>query len=194
MNHNIKVTLLGESSVGKTSIILRLKYGTFKDQIESTIGASFYVIDYNGIKYDVFDCAGQERFRSLLPMYYRNSKILLLVFDVSNLDTLKKFDRFLRGASEHITNAYRVIIIGNKIDLVDKNKLHIVDKMVKNMTREYDICEYVYTSARTGENFDNLLNVMHYCGQFDERCEKGDFVKLDVEVSDEKYCNSCAFS
>ena len=77
--------LLGDANVGKTKISLRIVEDTFDDDSAGTIGMEYRVLNdnENHVKYQIWDTAGQERFRSMLPSYFRNCAVVLLVYDVS---------------------------------------------------------------------------------------------------------------
>ncbi len=169
--NSIKVVLLGESSVGKTSLVVRLKRDIFADDNESTVGVSFSRIPYNSINFELWDTAGQQRFFSLLPMYYRSARIVLLVFDVSNLRTLDRIYDFFNKISLDIKNDYKVIIIGNKTDLVDD--LEPVKRAAVEKFKDYSIHEYVYVSAKSNSNVDMIMPLLDACAKL---------VKIEVPV------------
>ena len=86
-----KVAILGDLSVGKSSIITRFVHDKFEDFVSSTIGAAFIskkiTIDDKIIKLDFWDTAGQERYRSLIPMYYRDAAVVIIVYDITSMDS-----------------------------------------------------------------------------------------------------------
>jgi len=96
----VKLVLLGESAVGKSSIVLRFVNNEYQDNKEPTIGAAFLTqrckLDDRIIKFEIWDTAGQERFHSLAPMYYRNAQAAVIVYDitkpVSNLVNLMNLE------------------------------------------------------------------------------------------------------
>jgi small GTP-binding protein len=157
--------LLGKSTTGKTSIFTRLTRGKFNEITEGTIGVSFTKLFYNDTSYELYDTCGQERFFSLLPLYFRNVKIILFVFDVSDLSTLYIFSAYI-DMIKNLEN-YKIIIIGNKIDLVNTFDIIIIHNIAKEMLMNTDISknifDYVYISTKTGENYDKLLNVLEKC-------------------------------
>ncbi len=83
-----KLVLLGESAVGKSSLVLRFVKGQFHEFQESTIGAAFLtqtlVVDDVTVKFEIWDTAGQERYHSLAPMYYRGAQAAIVVYDITN--------------------------------------------------------------------------------------------------------------
>ncbi|KAL8934900.1 MAG: hypothetical protein Q9216_005673, partial [Gyalolechia sp. 2 TL-2023] len=83
-----KLVLLGESAVGKSSLVLRFVKDQFDDYRESTIGAAFLtqtisLDDSTTVKFEIWDTAGQERYKSLAPMYYRNANCAVVVYDIT---------------------------------------------------------------------------------------------------------------
>ena len=84
----IKLVLLGESAVGKSSLVLRFVKGQFHEYQESTIGAAYLsqtvCLDDTTVKFEIWDTAGQERYESLAPMYYRGAQAAIVVFDITN--------------------------------------------------------------------------------------------------------------
>jgi len=118
----VKLVLLGEAAVGKSSLVLRFVNNEFQENKEPTIGAAFLTqkcrLEDKIIKFEIWDTAGQERFHSLAPMYYRNAQAAVVVYDItraSSLDKAKSWVKELqRQASPHIV----IALCGNKLDLV----------------------------------------------------------------------------
>ncbi|XP_070582759.1 ras-related protein Rab-5C isoform X2 [Erythrolamprus reginae] len=85
-----KLVLLGESAVGKSSLVLRFVKGQFHEYQESTIGAAFLTqticLDDTTVKFEIWDTAGQERYHSLAPMYYRGAQAAIVVYDITNME------------------------------------------------------------------------------------------------------------
>jgi len=182
------MTTLGMSSTGKTSIIMRLltdRWGRF----DATIGASFatYVVDE--IKYEIWDTAGNERFRSLLPMYYRSTDLMLMVFDLSNLDTINNLAEYLEGIMKTVKNEYRIIVVANKSDLI---KGESYDKIVSDAERKVRALFYTFTdpnirihtfvtvSAKDGTGFDDVRVAINTCGSEMKAIKSGKNSSLDA--------------
>ncbi|CAJ0919983.1 unnamed protein product, partial [Mesorhabditis belari] len=117
-----KVVFLGESGVGKTSIVLRYDGKGFDTSIRATLGASYLVstipIAATNIELQIWDTAGQERFRSMVPIYLRKTDVAILVYDITDIrsfDQLNTWVHFLRNAETN--DAMKLVLIGNKTDL-----------------------------------------------------------------------------
>ena len=88
------LVLLGESAVGKSSLVLRFGKGQFNEFEQSTIGAAFFTktvcLEDTTVKLEIWDTAGQERYHSLVPMYYRGAQAAIVVYDVTKADTFER--------------------------------------------------------------------------------------------------------
>ncbi|XP_016087199.1 ras-related protein Rab-18-B-like [Sinocyclocheilus grahami] len=127
----LKILIIGESGVGKSSLLLRFTDDTFDPELAATIGVDFKVktiaIDGNRAKLAIWDTAGQERFRTLTPSYYRGAQGVILVYDVSKRDTFTKLENWLNELETYCTHNDLVkMLVGNKIDKdnreVDRNE------------------------------------------------------------------------
>lgn len=139
-----KIVFLGNEGVGKSSIISRFKYNEFKTET-STIGAAFVVCTEPTTKnkLNIWDTAGQEKYDSLTPMYYRNCKIAVIVYSSIDLYTYNKATLWYKKIKEENTNC-EIIMVENKIDLKEKNN-DFFDK------------ESIKVSAKTGYNINELF-------------------------------------
>ncbi|KAK3085510.1 hypothetical protein FSP39_004418, partial [Pinctada imbricata] len=115
--------VLQESGVGKSSIVLRFVNDTFKPSLESTIGASFMTkrIEVDGLHYifQIWDTAGQEKYRALAPMYYRGASAAIIVYDVTREATFRTVKEWIRELKKNSTTDMVIAIAGNKCDLTD---------------------------------------------------------------------------
>ncbi|XP_054625260.1 ras-related protein Rab-18-B-like isoform X2 [Dunckerocampus dactyliophorus] len=117
----LKLLIIGESGVGKSSLLLRFTEDTFDPEQSATIGVDFKVktlsIDGNKAKLAIWDTAGQERFRTLTPSYYRGAQGVILVYDVTKRDTFTKLENWLNELETYTTrNDIVKMLVGNKID------------------------------------------------------------------------------
>ncbi|XP_048867039.1 ras-related protein Rab-18-B-like isoform X1 [Brienomyrus brachyistius] len=127
----LKILIIGESGVGKSSLLLRFTDDMFDPDLAATIGVDFKVktiaVDGNKAKLAIWDTAGQERFRTLTPSYYRGAQGVILVYDVTKRDTFTKLDNWLNELETYCTRYDLVkMLVGNKIDKenheVDRNE------------------------------------------------------------------------
>lgn len=117
----LKILILGESGVGKSSLLLRFTDDTFDTEQSATIGVDFKVksvtVDGNYVKLAIWDTAGQERFRTLTPNFYRGAQGIILVYDVSNRVSFNRLDTWLSELDTfcNVSNVVKMLV-GNKID------------------------------------------------------------------------------
>lgn len=152
----IKVVLLGDTAVGKSSIALRLVTRKFPNEMQSTIGASFFVYTThkNGklLKYEIWDTAGQERYKSIIPMYIRNAHVILITHDLSRPQTINSVEKYWLPSIQTYVDMYPdtlVYIVGNKLDKLEKEPYTMIDTKL-------DI-NFYNVSAKTGQNIDELF-------------------------------------
>eukprot|EP00640_Fibrocapsa_japonica_P007425 CAMPEP_0113938746 /NCGR_PEP_ID=MMETSP1339-20121228/5171_1 /TAXON_ID=94617 /ORGANISM="Fibrocapsa japonica" /LENGTH=199 /DNA_ID=CAMNT_0000942007 /DNA_START=72 /DNA_END=671 /DNA_ORIENTATION=- /assembly_acc=CAM_ASM_000762 len=120
-SREVKVVLLGDTGVGKSSLVLRFVTNNFKPYSESTIGASFMskMLMVNGLpmKFQIWDTAGQEKYHSLAPMYYRGAAAAIVVYDITNKNTFKTLKEWVNELHAQGPDDIVIIIAGNKKDL-----------------------------------------------------------------------------
>ena len=125
----LKIVLIGESSVGKTSIINQFIEKTFQEYLQSTVGGTFNsklirCEDLNKtLKLEIWDTAGQERYRSITKTYYSSSQGLVFIYDITKRETFDNLDEWINNAKESLGNEnnYLIFLIGNKLDLAEEN-------------------------------------------------------------------------
>ncbi|KAJ1965019.1 Vacuolar protein sorting-associated protein 21 [Dipsacomyces acuminosporus] len=118
----VKVVLLGEAAVGKSSLVLRFVNDEFQENKEPTIGAAFLTqkvrLDDAVLKLDIWDTAGQERFHSLAPMYYRNAQAAVVVYDITRESSLDRAKSWIKELQRQANPNIVIALVGNKLDLV----------------------------------------------------------------------------
>jgi Ras-related protein Rab-1A len=160
-----KVLLLGNSDVGKSSLLLRFVDKTWTDSFVPTIGVDFKVktmeIGDKTVKMQIWDTAGQERFRNVVASYFRGSNGILLIYDVTNRDSFKNLDNWLEVIENNASDNVLKILIGNKVDLVDD--IEIKKEEGQQFANRYNM-QFIETSAKLDTNvseaFETLAKLM----------------------------------
>ncbi|KAG0669382.1 GTP-binding protein of the rab/ypt [Maudiozyma exigua] len=165
-----KLVLLGDSSVGKSSIVNRFVKDSFDEFRESTIGAAFLsqtvtIKDDDQdvtVKFEIWDTAGQERYKSLAPMYYRNSNAALVVYDITQADSLEKAQSWVHELKNKVDDNNLVIyLVGNKVDLTkDDEEKRVVDRDVAEKYAQENGLLFNEVSAKTGEGIQQIFQTI----------------------------------
>lgn len=152
----VKVVIVGDSDVGKTSLSIRYCHGEFESH-QPTIGANFLkvrvVVDGTDISLQIWDTAGQERFRSMAPMYYRGAKAAICVFDVTNEESFHRVSTWLRDLKPFADPNCVICLAGNKCDKAEKFDLNMCEELAQSIG-----ATFVKTSAMTGEGIAELFD------------------------------------
>ncbi|CAG9484041.1 unnamed protein product [Plasmodium vivax] len=155
---NSKLVLLGDTSVGKSCIVVRFAKNEFYEYQESTIGAAFMtqLIDIGEctIKFEIWDTAGQERYRSLAPMYYRGASAAVIVYDITNKKSFEGAKGWIHELKSVHSNDIIIALAGNKKDL-EKNR--VVDRELAESFANSNNILFIETSAKTGQNVNELF-------------------------------------
>ncbi|KZT55923.1 ras-domain-containing protein [Calocera cornea HHB12733] len=118
----VKLVLLGEAAVGKSSVVMRFVQNDFSENKEPTIGAAFLTqkcrLEDRVLRYEIWDTAGQERFHSLAPMYYRNAQAAVVVYDITKASSLEKAKSWVKELQRQANPNIVIALVGNKLDLV----------------------------------------------------------------------------
>ena len=161
-----KVIIVGNSYVGKTSLVHRYVHDEHSEHLGQTIGAAFYSlikkINGKNVKYFIWDTAGQEKFRSICKMYYRGSKACLCVCDVTDKKSFDDIEYWVNSVRESASEDVKIILLANKTDL-DPSIWKITEKDIKEIAKKLDI-EYLLTSSITGTNITKSFDILgeHY--------------------------------
>ena len=151
-----KIIFTGDIYVGKTSIINVLMGQKFNNDYEASIGVDFFskTIKYKGkiIKLQIWDSAGQEKFRSLIPNYIRGSSLVFIVYDISNKKSFNNVNSWVNFVN-NIENS-NIVIVGNKIDL--ENKREVTYEEGKKFCEENNF-DFFEVSAKNDINLNNML-------------------------------------
>ena len=155
-----KIILIGDSDVGKTSILKYYTKRIFKDSTQSTIGVDFETkfVDINDktIRIALWDTAGQEKYRATTANYYKNSSACFVVFDLTNIDSFNHLEMWIKFFCDNsgIKEKENIVILGNKSDLREERK--ISEEQINEYINKKKFI-YYETSAKNGENIDKCF-------------------------------------
>lgn len=160
----MKVIVIGEPGVGKTSLVRRISKNKFDTSYLLTVGmdpTEVSIVDDNGLQrnFTLWDIAGQERFKTFREAFYKGANAVIGVFDLTRPDSLTKLGNWIQEYHKFIYEKIPLILIGNKEDLEDY--ISIGEEEVINFISQYQADHYSTTSAKTGshvlETFKHLF-------------------------------------
>jgi small GTP-binding protein len=160
-DYTFKVMMLGDASVGKTSLTIRYISGFFLEDLKLTIGVDFYskniLFRESRVKLQIWDFGGEERFRFLLSQYCKGANAAFFLYDITNartLDHLSTWTELIRKHAGHIP----VMLIGSKLDLAEFRAVKREDgiKTAKN----HNLSAFIELSSKTGQNVEEAFKIM----------------------------------
>ena len=198
----LKLIILGDSGVGKTNIINRYVKDSFITNSKATVGVEFFVKTYRVnndiIKLEIWDTAGQERYKSITSAYYKGSRGVLLVYDITRLSTFEDVEKWMNEICERIKGSLKIMLIGNKSDLIEDRKITTEMAIEKAKLLNIPLLE---TSALNSDNiqkaFENILKEMYK--EFKKEIEKEKYIinnnsiKLDINANEKTIEKKRAF-
>ena len=195
-----QILILGDSSVGKTSLISRYANGIFKEEYLATVGLDYYnkqdTINNLNVLVKLWDTAGQERFKSLTPNYFRNAEGVVIVFDVTNLETFENLKYWISSIKSNLGEKniiIPIIIIGNKIDMDDMRDIN--KEEADKFAKENDY-KYFEASAKTGEGVDEAFReivnqILDNSDKLEEIKEERKSIKIQEEPNNKQKKKNC---
>ena len=195
-NDNVKVAFLGDSGVGKTCIIKRYTEDEFNENSPTTAGASYsqklLEIDDKTIQLDLWDTAGQEKYRALGKRFYKDAYIICLVYDITNaasFDALK--NKWYKDVKDFGEKFNVLAVVGSKSDCYEKEE--VKDEEAMEFAKSID-ATFMLTSAKNGDNIDLLFDTLirKYLGpEFTKKVQemkkdKGEVIKVTKSNGNEK--------
>jgi Ras-related protein Rab-1A len=185
INTFIKCLMIGSSGVGKSSILERYSSNVFYNHFITTIGVDYKIknilLDNYNIKLQLWDTASQERFRCITTTYYRNSHIIIVCYDMTDVYSFNELDFWIEDATKHISEPILMAICGTKLDLEKKRTISYDDG--KNYAN-YKNLPYFEISSKDNTGielmFETLLKI---------KLSEPEFIKITMEpnISKEKF-------
>jgi len=153
MSLKFKVCLFGPGNVGKTSLLVRYIKDYFSSDLKQTIGSNFLIkdvlIDEQNIRLLLWDIGGQDQFAKLRTIYFKGSNAAFGVFDLTSPQSLLKLPGWISSIKKTVKKSIPILIVGNKNDLDRQVERSEAEDLAKRLN-----CEYLETSAKTGENVE----------------------------------------
>ncbi|UJR35737.1 hypothetical protein I4U23_028487 [Adineta vaga] len=153
-----KIVIIGDSSVGKSNLLLRFTRNEFRLDTQSTIGVEFankqLLIDGKRVKTQVWDTAGQERFKTVIPQFYRGSEGALVVFDLTKPNTFEHVSTWVEEVYRHTPSDLPIVLVGNKSDLTHERR--ISREQATDLARRLNL-SYMETSALNASNVEQAF-------------------------------------
>eukprot|EP00695_Tsukubamonas_globosa_P001376 TRINITY_DN239_c0_g1_i1.p1 TRINITY_DN239_c0_g1~~TRINITY_DN239_c0_g1_i1.p1 ORF type:complete len:205 (+),score=82.58 TRINITY_DN239_c0_g1_i1:147-761(+) len=156
-----KLLLIGDSGVGKSCLLLRFADDTYTESYISTIGVDFKIrtiqLEGKTIKLQIWDTAGQERFRTITSSYYRGAHGIIVVYDVTDMDSFNNVKTWLGEIDRYATENVNKLLVGNKSDLVTKK---VVDTASAKEYADSLGIPFLETSAKNATNVEQAFLTM----------------------------------
>jgi small GTP-binding protein len=155
-----KLLIIGEATVGKTCLLLRYADDSFTRNPIKTIGidfkTKFITINNSVIKLQIWDTAGQERFRTITKSYYKDANGIILTYDISNSDSLKNIQNWMKLIEQNAEDGVCKILVGNKCDLENR----VIQKEEGEKIAQDFGMKFFETSAKSDINVDEAFNCL----------------------------------
>lgn len=157
-DHLFKLLLIGDSGVGKSCLLLRFADDTYTESYISTIGVDFKIrtleLEGKTIKLQIWDTAGQERFRTITSSYYRGAHGIIIVYDVTDMESFNNVKTWLNEIDKYASDSVNKLLVGNKCDLVVKKT---VDTNVAKEFADSLGIPFLETSAKSALNVEQAF-------------------------------------
>lgn len=154
----IKLLLIGDNSVGKTSLFLRYTDNIYKNSLISTIGIDLkfkkIVIDEKIIKLQIWDTAGHEKFGNMTSSYYRGAHCVILMYDITSEKSFQNINHWITTVYKNASPSVQIVLVGNKYDLHDERCIE--EQTGKDLADQFNI-HFFEASAKTGMNIEDIF-------------------------------------
>ena len=177
---NFKIILVGDSSVGKTCLLMRAVNNKFTDNYQATIGFEFLLMYYQvnnvKIKLQIWDTCGQEIYRSLIQGFYRNTSATLIVYSKSDRKSFDNLNSWVKDVKNNTEQDIPIFLIGNKCD-IENQSIQVTKEEGEEYMKQFNLKYYSDVSAKTGYNvlqtFEEVAKTV-----YKEYCLKKNVVKF----------------
>ena len=156
---DVKVILLGDSGVGKTSLINVITGNEFSEDSTCTISSTYvaknYIINSNEYKVNLWDTTGQEKYRQLTKLFYKGSDIVIFVYDISSKESLKNLKMWIQEVKDIIDTKYIYALLGNKKDLYINEQ--VKESEAKKLALEFHMKHKLVSAKTDPKSFDDFI-------------------------------------
>ena len=156
-----KILIIGDSSVGKSCMLLRFADDIFNDTYISTIGVDFKIrtIDHNNktIKLQIWDTAGQERFRTITSSYYRGAHAIIVVYDITDKDSFEHIKAWMCECDRYASETVIKLLVGNKCDIGEKRQ--VAYEQGVELAHQFGL-KFLETSAKSNINIEKAFRTV----------------------------------
>eukprot|EP00350_Pseudokeronopsis_sp_OXSARD2_P004800 CAMPEP_0170555318 /NCGR_PEP_ID=MMETSP0211-20121228/13223_1 /TAXON_ID=311385 /ORGANISM="Pseudokeronopsis sp., Strain OXSARD2" /LENGTH=208 /DNA_ID=CAMNT_0010865091 /DNA_START=57 /DNA_END=683 /DNA_ORIENTATION=+ len=156
-----KVLLIGNSGVGKSSLLLRFADDVFTDNFMPTIGVDFKIrtieVDRKTIKLQIWDTAGQERFKTITSSYYKGAHGIIVTYDITDRESFSAIENWMGEVEKHASDNISRILVGNKSDLDEQRQ--VTTDEGKECAEHYNV-RFLETSAKDCKNVEEAFTIM----------------------------------
>jgi Ras-related protein Rab-6A len=156
---SFKLIFIGDPSIGKTCLTQKAIKNNFEEYYQATVGFEFltYNLKINDkvVKLQIFDTCGQEKYRSLISNFYRNSSLAVLMYAINNKQSFNHVDSWLSELKNNAFSDINIILVGNKADLEEDRQ--VLKEEGENYKKQNNLDLFIETSAKTGYNARNVL-------------------------------------
>ena len=157
----VKISVIGNSNVGKTNIIKRFLHNTFDLETKSTIGVDFgnkiMHIDNHVIKLQIWDTAGQERYMAITNTFYKNAKGIIVVYDISDKNSFNKVNNWMESINTNASSDTKILLLGNKADLYHKRQVSYIEG--RELSEKHKIHLFAEISALENVQRDQTITI-----------------------------------
>lgn len=154
----LKVVLIGDSAVGKSSVTMRTVTGNFNSSIDATLGAAFFTktvkLQSEELKLHIWDTAGQEKFRNITPMYYRGAQACIIMYSAIDRASFEEVDNWLNLFHENCQTVAPIFLVANKVDLEEER---VVSRSEGQKKADQFNAYFYEVSAKTGQGVNELF-------------------------------------
>ena len=176
----LKILTLGDSAVGKSAILIRYTQNKFHSNYLTTVGIDYQskIIHYQNreIEMQIWDSAGQEKYRAISKQYYKKANGIILLYDVTSRESFQNIKQWIKDKNNNITMKPFLILVGNKIDLERK----VTQQEGEELAQKYNVL-YFETSAATGKGIEETFQALveNIMRNYDERKKQEESLMLE---------------